>query len=54
MARSSIGDASRGFEDGGFNHGSHLAFDQKHIELLANVFVSMLYMVDIYHLPTEQ
>ncbi|MCO8124541.1 DUF1552 domain-containing protein [Stieleria sp. TO1_6] len=27
---------------GGFKHGSHLAFDQKHNEPLANVFVSML------------
>ena len=47
---SNIGDAARhdGFNlpvvlaGGGFKHGSHLAFDKKHNEPLANVFVSML------------
>jgi len=32
---------------GGFRHGSHLAFDRKHNEPLANVFVSMLQRMGI-------
>ena len=32
---------------GGFKHGSHLAFDRKYNEPLANVFVSMLQSMGI-------
>ncbi|MCG6156358.1 DUF1552 domain-containing protein [Rubinisphaera margarita] len=52
---SNIGDAARHdganlpmlLAGGGFKHGSHLTFDRKNNEPLANVFVSMLQRMDI-------